>query len=386
MAWRDYAVVTHVAGEPTPAHHLAEALRQRGRSVRLVALPFHFCGVERAQVDDFEAGALVSSRLGPRRRKGLVAQMASDLLALLLIFGHGPRTRWYVGLDNLNAAAGILLRWLGRVEHVAYYVIDHTPKRFDNPVLNRLYAWVDAFCCRHADYVWVLGTRMEEAKRRRGADSRRLVRTPIGVRLDQLGPIPPQGGRPGSLVVVSHLAKSTGIQLLLEAMPLILQEVPGATLTVIGGGPYEQDLHRLAKTLGLGPAVDFRGFVAEHAQVLRELPGFRVGLAPYLADGGANYSYWADPAKPKEYLAAGLPVVITRVPEIAELIERRPMGLAVDYEKAALAAACVRLLRDEAFHALCRAQALEFARDLAWGTIFERSLVAMGEERGAACK
>jgi glycosyltransferase involved in cell wall biosynthesis len=161
-------------------------------------------------------------------------------------------------------------------------------------------------------------------------------------------------------------------------MPLVRAAVPEAILTVIGGGPYEQDLRRLAASLGLGGAVEFKGFVAEHAQVLASLPGYRVGLAPYLADGGANYSYWADPAKPKEYLAAGLPVVITRVPEISERIAAEPMGLAVDYDKEALAAACIRLLSDQQLWGRCHANALGFAKGLDWDGIFDRALKACG--------
>jgi glycosyltransferase involved in cell wall biosynthesis len=380
VAPRDYAVVTHVAGELTPAHHLAAALDKRGRGFRLVDLPFFFCKVERARVEDHAAGAVAAAFDGARRRDSIWLQMLSDALTLLRLFGAGPRTRWYVGLDNLNAGMGILLRALGRVDKVVYYVIDHTPQRFGNPLLNWLYARFDAFCCRRADFVWVLGERMDQAKRERGASPQRLVRTPIGVWRHQLGELPAQGGRPGSLVVVSHLARSKGVQLLLEAMPLVLAKVPEASLTVIGGGPYEGELRALAAQLGLGRAVTFTGFVASHAEVLRSLSGFRVGIAPYLEDGGANYSYWADPAKPKEYLAAGLPVVITKVPAISEEIARRPMGLAVDYEKGALADACVRLLSDQAFWAECRANGLAFAQDLDWDGIFERSLKAMGAE------
>jgi glycosyltransferase involved in cell wall biosynthesis len=166
-------------------------------------------------------------------------------------------------------------------------------------------------------------------------------------------------------------------------MPLVRAAVPEATLTVIGGGPYEQDLRRLAASLGLGGAVEFKGFVAEHAQVLASLPAYRVGIAPYLADGGANYSYWADPAKPKEYLAAGLPVVITRVPEISERIAAEPMGLAVEYDKAALAEACIRLLSDQELWARCHANALGFAKGLDWDGIFDRALKACGADADA---
>jgi phosphatidylinositol alpha-1,6-mannosyltransferase len=44
-------------------------------------------------------------------------------------------------------------------------------------------------------------------------------------------------------------------------MPRILAEVPDAVLLVVGGGPYEKDLHRLAAQTGVADSVRFTGAV-----------------------------------------------------------------------------------------------------------------------------
>ena len=83
----------------------------------------------------------------------------------------------FVGIDNLNALAGIFLRKLGAVRRVAYYVIDYTPRRFANPLLNRLYHWIDRTCVRHADVIWNLSSRMHKVRARQGLEDATGPRT-----------------------------------------------------------------------------------------------------------------------------------------------------------------------------------------------------------------
>jgi glycosyltransferase involved in cell wall biosynthesis len=117
--------------------------------------------------------------------------------------------------------------------------------------------------------------------------------------------------------------------------------------------------------------VDFLGLM-NHEELFTYLPTCRVALAPYVPDP-ANYTYYADPTKPKEYLACGVPVVITRVPWVAELIEQRPMGIAIDYSEEQLAEACSRLLSDEAFWQKCRKEALAYAKEIDWSAIYVKA-------------
>ncbi|MFE6855160.1 glycosyltransferase, partial [Streptomyces sp. NPDC057674] len=48
---------------------------------------------------------------------------------------------------------------------------------------------------------------------------------------------------------------------LIRAMPQILRRVPDAVLLIVGGGPYEKDLHRLAAETGVAGSVRFTGAV-----------------------------------------------------------------------------------------------------------------------------
>ncbi|RLV08358.1 alpha-(1-2)-phosphatidylinositol mannosyltransferase [Streptomyces griseocarneus] len=63
------------------------------------------------------------------------------------------------------------------------------------------------------------------------------------------------------VVCVSRLVPRKGQDTLILAMPRILAAVPDAVLLVVGGGPYEQDLRRLADETGVAASVRFTGAV-----------------------------------------------------------------------------------------------------------------------------
>ncbi|WP_431946459.1 glycosyltransferase family 4 protein [Actinacidiphila sp. bgisy167] len=63
------------------------------------------------------------------------------------------------------------------------------------------------------------------------------------------------------VVCVSRLVPRKGQDTLIEAMPRILAGRPDAVLLVVGGGPYEDDLRRLAERTGVAESVRFTGAV-----------------------------------------------------------------------------------------------------------------------------
>ena len=68
------------------------------------------------------------------------------------------------------------------------------------------------------------------------------------------------GDRP-VIVCVSRLMPRKGQDTLIRALPLVQQEVPGAALLLVGGGPYRSRLERLAREHGVAADVTFTGSV-----------------------------------------------------------------------------------------------------------------------------
>ncbi|HEX8648699.1 MAG TPA: glycosyltransferase family 4 protein [Thermoleophilaceae bacterium] len=78
---------------------------------------------------------------------------------------------------------------------------------------------------------------------------------------------------------VGKLIVSKGVDLLLAAWPLVVAEVPGARLAIVGFGTYRDTLARLAAALGAGDLAAAREIAARG----RELEGGPAGELTYLA-------------------------------------------------------------------------------------------------------
>ncbi len=158
----------------------------------------------------------------------------------------------------------------------------------------------------------------------------------------------PGGVRPLTVGFVGTLKPWHGTEHLLDAVALLLAQDPGWRLLVVGDGPERQALQERCARLGIGHAVELVGALPP-AEVAEQLHRMDVGCAPYdaLAD------FYFSPLKVYEYLAAGLPVVASRVPGMAELLQDGALGTLVrPGDPADLAAALARLADDPRARAL----------------------------------
>lgn len=109
---------------------------------------------------------------------------------------------------------------------------------------------------------------------------RRIARAvgPAAARMRQLAPgVDPDVFHPGAgggevrrryrlgerpvVVCVSRLVTRKGQDMLIRALPRIQRQAPGAALLLVGGGPYQQHLVRLAGEVGVSDDVVFTGSV-----------------------------------------------------------------------------------------------------------------------------
>ena len=137
---------------------------------------------------------------------------------------------------------------------------------------------------------------------------------------------------------VGNLAAKKDQGTMLRAFAVVRGMQPNARLVVVGTGPREQELRRLAHDLGIGDAVQFLGMRDDVPDLL---PGFDTFVLSSLHEGLSIALV--------EALAAGVPIVATRVGGIPELVTHGEYGLLVPpADPAALASAMVWLARDPA--------------------------------------
>lgn len=279
------------------------------------------------------------------------------------------------GTNNLNTLSLLALKKLGRVKKVVFVSIDYTPSRYENPVLNFLYHWFDRICCYHADIIWNSSRRMNEARVKNGVDPKKIVSTivmPDGSNFDPKKRLPINKIDRKKLIFLGGMRPITGAKLILESFKDVIKEVPDVTLLLIGGGPKLEEYKKLAQALELGKHVSFTGFIERHEDVDDLLCTGAIGLAPFVSDK-SSYEYYSDAGKPKAYLAAGMPVIITRVPEIADEIEKERAGIVIEYSKIELTNALVTLLKDDKKYKEFRENAVKLSKKYIWSNIFNEA-------------
>jgi len=281
----------------------------------------------------------------------------------------------FIGADNLLALAGLWLRWRGRVRSVVLYSIDFVPKRFENPLLNRLYHSIDAFAAQHVDVVWNVSPEIDRARRERDGPRRTApqIVVPVGAHVERIARRPPAETSPNTIVFLGHLLEKQGVQLVIEALPSIRARLPTANLLVIGDGPFATELKLLAAKHGVADTVEFVGYVENHEEIEKMLARSALAVAPYVPDP-LSFTRFADPMKIKTYLACGLPVVLTNVAAIGAEIEANGAGRLVPYEKEALSDAVVSYLDDAAGLEAARAAAARLAESFGWDQILAKAL------------
>lgn len=136
---------------------------------------------------------------------------------------------------------------------------------------------------------------------------------------------------------VGAMVEQKGHRFLVEAAPLVLEEMPHTTFVLAGDGALREELQERAAALALGRRMRFLGHRDDVPRILAALDLF---VMPSLWEGM--------PYALVEAMAVGLPVVGSAVPGIVDLIEPGRTGwLAPPADAEGLAAGILQALREE---------------------------------------
>jgi glycosyltransferase involved in cell wall biosynthesis len=117
---------------------------------------------------------------------------------------------------------------------------------------------------------------------------------------------------PGRIVSSGRLERYKGHHRVIEALPHVMREIPEAHLLILGSGPYERNLYKLARHLA----------VSDRVSIKHIAPADRQGMATALAESSvvaALSDYEAHPVAVMEALCVARPVVGYDIAGIGEL-------------------------------------------------------------------
>jgi glycosyltransferase involved in cell wall biosynthesis len=172
-----------------------------------------------------------------------------------------------------------------------------------------------------------------------------LLRVRADLRLEDRGPV---------LINLARLSIAQKDQLtLLRALPIVQEEFPQASLLLVGEGKDRPSIEREIERLGLGGGVTLLGSRQDIGALLAvsdvfvfpsRYEGFGIALA--------------------EAMAAGKPVVASRVPPLTELVDEGGSGYLVKPgDPEAFASAIVKLAHDQALARAMGMKGQQIARE-----------------------
>ncbi len=371
------AIVTHIFASG-PALDLEVFLEKKAKNLLFIGHPFSFAKNKSSFYRIYSKGKLEKKHTAyPVNLPNIFLYFKEILYTFFWILTYNKKIDLYIGSDGYSAYIGLLLKKLGRVQDVILYTIDYVPNRFNNPILNYFYHYFDRKCLEECKIIWNVSPAMADARESvKDLDRKKFspqITVPLGVWYDRIPRLRLSEKSSNSLVYMGHLIEKQGVDLIINALPYLIKEIPSVTLTIIGTGSFEDALKKLVRKKHLEKFVIFKGYVKSHEDLETFLSQATVGLAMYKPIP-ENYTYFADPGKLKNYLAAGLPVILTDVPPIAADLERSKCALISGYDPKELAKKIVTLLQNKNTLEKYRKNAISYAKNYDWNDIFGKAL------------
>jgi len=201
-----------------------------------------------------------------------------------------------------------------------------TSHNWPNPrAIMRAYAVCDRFLLRRFDRVVAVSLPVMNLLRSSRVRADRLSYIPNGVAIDRFRSASPTlndkfaEGRPARIGFVGRCVAEKGGADLLQAARRVINQAPATTFMFIGDGPVRDQWEALARELGIAEQVVFTG-------VRNDMPGVYASLDMLVLPSLME----SLPMCLLEAMAAGKPVIATRVGAIPSVISHRSTGFLVE--------------------------------------------------------
>ncbi len=174
---------------------------------------------------------------------------------------------------------------------------------------------------------------------------------------------------PHQILYVGRLVHFKRVDILIKAFAMLLSEIPGARLKIVGGGPEYTNLRKLVNALSLDNAVTLTGVTATYEATARYFKESTLFVLPSVMEGESIAT--------KEAMAAGLPVVAVRVPGsgVLTLVKDGVSGFLVEpNQPSALADRIIELLENDQKREAMGLEGRRSVESFDWNVIADKTL------------
>ncbi len=185
-----------------------------------------------------------------------------------------------------------------------------------------------------------------ECQRMENVPPEKLTLIPNAIDIGRFNGIPAEeakqaiglGGEFPIVGVVGNFRPVKGLISFLDAAAKVCKEIPAAHFVLVGSGPQEEELRDRCRKLGIQNQVKF---LVGYPDVPAAVAAFDIAVQPSLSESFSNVLL--------EYMAAGKPIVATRVGDAETVIQDGAHGLLVQpNDPQELSSAVLAIYRDSA--------------------------------------
>lgn len=310
------ALIAHRTQLVGPLHNVETYYLQKNVSVLTVTHPLDEYKNQRTEI-------CINSKkqkFYSRRSLGFLNYTIDMYLSITALWKYKPTV--IMGFDNFDTLAGLLYKKIFRSYdcQIVYFASDFSSKRFTNSFLNSVYHWVEIHVLKSADYTISNTYRAEKERLRMGLKSGKSIVIP-----NCIMNLPVKSQKRYSrrdFIYIGSLTKEHGLY-------EFLQKIYGriGSLLIIGDGYEKEQLISFLQSKSVHYTFVNHVDRKKLHSYLMDFKGF--GLAPYTS--GSSWTTYCSPLKVVEYLAYGIPVIISNIPEISDEISQDEVGIVYDY-------------------------------------------------------
>lgn len=294
-----------------------------------------------SRVDGFLEGAIVNLPyyVGPRqlvpRLWSLISAIDRAVVSSQVVCVKLP------GIIGTVATASAVVRKrtiaaevVGDVDEVLRAGVVGRSGTFFAPVASAITRWA----VRRASAVRYVTKKSLQAKYPSSETASVVVHTDVAI--DTAAPTNPRQIDTGLIVTVgSQEQMYKGQDVLIRALPSVIERCPRAHLEIIGDGRYQDTLKGIVNELGLDNRVSFAGYISNRSDLIARLDSAEVFALPSLTEGL--------PRALIEAMSRGLPCVASSVGGVPELLDS--VAMCAPGNPSAMADLLITALSDDTF-------------------------------------
>lgn len=225
----------------------------------------------------------------------------------------------FVAANSFAALFAILGKKIFRkkIPKIIFYPADFSEDRFKNKILNGIYYFMEKIVLKEANLVVNNTQRAKEKRQSLGMTQEKSLLLPNGVYLENPAFLPKEI-RKSAFIFVGNVTAEHGLKEMAEILLPRIKE-----LVIIGQGEGLAEIVDLLQKNHISVKIHLQKTHRFVIDYLQSFSGF--GLAPYNLT--EKWTYYSSPLKVSEYISCGVPVILSNIPQISQLVKDENLGI-----------------------------------------------------------